>query len=467
MKNSLLLHQKFLIASLFISANVLSQNVVTVTDCNLNGWVKDQRGNSTIMFINGPYTPPLGKGSFHFITPNQSFARLRNSEYSGTRLSAITEFSYSTFVEQRDSTVDVNFIVLLVDVNGDNTAEYNLVFDPRYQAQPFIKNYLPDQGKTQQGVWQNWDALHGGWFVGPDPKDDPDHGGLFFTLASFMTQNPNARIMNDAAKGGAAIRLTVGGPVFSKNFIGDADNFRIGVNGVTTIYDFEFTTANAGNDKNVIYGYGSNCVALGAIAAGGVAPYTYLWSPGGSAPNNANTEVCPTATTTYTLKVTDANGCSRTDDVMVFVNDVRCGNKMDKVFVCHHGEQICISPDGVPAHLNHGDVLGSCSQASGRIKTNKQAETIPHQFNLSNYPNPFRSTTKIVYELPFDGRVSIKIYDFTGREIATVVNEDKKPGTYRADFNSGNISGGGYYYKIIVSSATKVLSQMKKMIIVN
>jgi hypothetical protein len=357
---------------------------------------------------------------------------------------------------------------VLVDINGDGTAEHNLVFDPRYQNPKFIKSTMPDQGFTSEQVWQKWDALHGGWFYGGETITDPDHSGPFFTLNEYLVLYPNATIRNDNTKGGPAIRLTAGGVVFKPNFYGSIDNFKIGVNGKTTTYDFEFTTANAGDDKNVIYGYGSNCVTLSAIAAGGVAPYTYLWSPGGSAPNNANTVVCPTATTTYTLKVTDANGCSRTDDVMVFVNDVRCGSKMDKVLVCHHGEQICISPDAVPAHLNHGDVLGSCSQTSGRIKTNKQIEApIPHQFNLSNYPNPFRSTTKIVYELPFDGRVSIKIYDLHGREIATVVNEDKKPGTYRADFNSGNISGGVYYYKIIVSSATKVLSQMKKMIIVN
>lgn len=139
------------------------------------------------------------------------------------------------------------------------------------------------------------------------------------------------------------------------------DNFKIGVNGTTTAYDFEFTIADAGSDKNVVYGYGSNCTILTGAAAGGVAPYTYSWSPGGTTPNSANTEVCPTVTTTYTLTVTDSNGCSRTDDVTVFVNDVRCGNKMDKVKVCHKGEEICIASEAVDAHLKHGDTLGACA----------------------------------------------------------------------------------------------------------
>lgn len=293
-------------------------NIVTVTDCNLNGWVKDRRGNSMIMFNDGPASPPLGKGSFHFITPDLSFARLRNGLYSGAPLSTITKLSYSTFIEHRDSIVDVNFVVLLVDVNGDSTSEYNLVFDPRYQSQPFVGNNLPNQGKTQVATWQNWDALHGGWFVGPDPKDDPDHGGAFFTLANFTSRFPNARIMNDVAKGGPAIRITVGGPVFSNNFIGDVDNFKVGIKGFTTTYDFEFTIANAGDDKN-INGHGSKSATLTGTASGGVAPYTYSWSDGKTVWNQKDIKVRPPQTTTYTLTVTDANGCSGTDEVVVAV----------------------------------------------------------------------------------------------------------------------------------------------------
>ncbi|HQW84086.1 MAG TPA: SprB repeat-containing protein, partial [Ferruginibacter sp.] len=153
---------------------------------------------------------------------------------------------------------------------------------------------------------------------GPDPKDDPDHGGAFFNLATFVSNFPNARIMNDVAKGGAAIRLTVGGPVFSKNFIGDADNFKIGVKGVTVIYDFEFTIANAGDDKK-INGYWPKFATLIGFASGGVAPYTYSWSDGKKVWNQREIKVRPFQTTTYTLTVTDANECIGTDEVTVFV----------------------------------------------------------------------------------------------------------------------------------------------------
>jgi hypothetical protein len=61
---------------------------------------------------------------------------------------------------------------------------------------------------------------------------------------------------------------------------------------------------------------------------------------------------------------------------------------------------------------------------------------IPARYDLSqNYPNPFNPTTRINYELPLDGKVSIKIFDISGREVATLVNEVKTAGYYSVNFN--------------------------------
>ena len=52
---------------------------------------------------------------------------------------------------------------------------------------------------------------------------------------------------------------------------------------------------------------------------------------------------------------------------------------------------------------------------------------IPHKFDLSqNYPNPFNPTTKIDFNLPYDSRVSMKLYDITGREVMTLVNRQEQ-----------------------------------------
>ncbi|MFZ4590520.1 MAG: T9SS type A sorting domain-containing protein [Ignavibacteria bacterium] len=73
----------------------------------------------------------------------------------------------------------------------------------------------------------------------------------------------------------------------------------------------------------------------------------------------------------------------------------------------------------------------------------------PKEYNLSfNYPNPFNPTTKINYALPKTGLVTMKIYDITGREIQTLVNEVKQAGYYSVDFNGSALPSGVYFYML-------------------
>ncbi len=75
--------------------------------------------------------------------------------------------------------------------------------------------------------------------------------------------------------------------------------------------------------------------------------------------------------------------------------------------------------------------------------------TIPSSFALSqNYPNPFNPTTMINYQLPMNSKVSLKIYDILGREVATLVNEIVNAGTYSTPFNSTRLASGVYFYRI-------------------
>jgi hypothetical protein len=68
---------------------------------------------------------------------------------------------------------------------------------------------------------------------------------------------------------------------------------------------------------------------------------------------------------------------------------------------------------------------------------------LPSEFNLSqNYPNPFNPSTVISYQLPVIGFVTLKVYDILGREVATLINEEKPAGEYEVEFNISNLSGG-------------------------
>ncbi|MEZ4691202.1 MAG: T9SS type A sorting domain-containing protein [Ignavibacteria bacterium] len=74
---------------------------------------------------------------------------------------------------------------------------------------------------------------------------------------------------------------------------------------------------------------------------------------------------------------------------------------------------------------------------------------IPTAYALSqNYPNPFNPTTKIDYELPYDGKVSIVMYDISEGRVAKLVNEVKTAGYYSVQFNGANLASGMYFYRI-------------------
>ena len=218
---------------------------VVVTDANLHGWIKSPRGTATLQFLQGATIPFLGTGSIQYKTADKSFSKLLNTEFGGTLMSSITGLSYSGLVEQRDSTVDANSLILEVDTDGDNLSDFHLVFEPRYQTGKFVAGtLLPDQGDSKMKIWQTWDAFRGGWFLFTSVQTDPDHGGVVESFPTFVNKYPNAKIVNEVMVAGVktvsgCFRVQAGGPIFSKNFIGYVDNIKIGVNGVSTTYDFE------------------------------------------------------------------------------------------------------------------------------------------------------------------------------------------------------------------------------------
>jgi len=93
---------------------------------------------------------------------------------------------------------------------------------------------------------------------------------------------------------------------------------------------------------------------------------------------------------------------------------------------------------------------------------------VPDAYKLSqNYPNPFNPSTKIDYDLPYDGKVSILLYDISGREVANLVNEVKTAGYYTAVFNGANLASGMYFYRInATGTGNNNFVSTKKMVLI-
>ncbi len=68
-----------------------------------------------------------------------------------------------------------------------------------------------------------------------------------------------------------------------------------------------------------------------------------------------------------------------------------------------------------------------------------------------NYPNPFNTATTIEYSIEKAGFVRLKIYDISGREIMTLVEENKSAGKYTVPFKANDLSSGIYFYQLETS----------------
>jgi hypothetical protein len=88
---------------------------------------------------------------------------------------------------------------------------------------------------------------------------------------------------------------------------------------------------------------------------------------------------------------------------------------------------------------------------------------VPQVYSLSqNYPNPFNPVTHVKFSLPKDGKVSFKIYDMVGNEVATYLDGFVKAGTYNVEIDGSNLASGVYFYKLTTDGFTDT----KKMTLV-
>jgi uncharacterized repeat protein (TIGR01451 family) len=233
--------------------------------------------------------------------------------------------------------------------------------------------------------------------------------------------------------------------------------------------------ATASSDTYVFPAYqDSACVTISVTGSGGCAPYTYQWSNG---PTTQSQTVCPTVSTTYTVTVTDAQGCTGIDTVRVCVIDLVCTdrtnngqtgngqggngtnqspNAMTHITICHvppgHPQNAMTQCLPVPAALQHillghgGDYLGSCGSITtrpcttiGNAKTAVAAAVEPQGAWIQAFPNPTDGMVSLALRCTGcgeEGSYVTKVTDMYGKVVlSTRIDVVAGEGSMRIDLS--------------------------------
>jgi hypothetical protein len=137
-------------------------------------------------------------------------------------------------------------------------------------------------------------------------------------------------------------------------------------------------------------------------------------------------------------------------------------------------------PDGtVPGTANVQIQIGTMHNPTARTTYNLVASTEPNAVNdgsqvikefevYQNYPNPFNPSTRIKFGLAADSKVSIKIFNLLGQQVAELINGEYAAGRHEVNFNASALSSGIYFYVINAAgkdgsnfTSTKKMTLMK------
>lgn len=99
------------------------------------------------------------------------------------------------------------------------------------------------------------------------------------------------------------------------------------------------------------------------------------------------------------------------------------------------------------------DIITSVKQTANNIAQIFQLE--------QNFPNPFNPSTTISFDLPRASKVTLKIFDLEGHEVATLANEEMQAGRYSSKWDASGLPGGVYIYRL----QTEAFTQTRKLLL--
>lgn len=120
------------------------------------------------------------------------------------------------------------------------------------------------------------------------------------------------------------------------------------------------------------------------------------------------------------------------------------------------------------ANINTNQFI-TATEGQGIVNINPEGSILPGGYRLEqNYPNPFNPTTEIIFSLAGSAYAELKIYDITGKEVASPINKILNAGSHKTQFNSGKLPSGTYFYMLKVFNEKNdeiLFSDVKKMIL--
>ena len=132
------------------------------------------------------------------------------------------------------------------------------------------------------------------------------------------------------------------------------------------------------------------------------------------------------------------------------------------IFTARTGESVVVETNDTSSNSGSIPVEGVTWIRPTAMPVVGELEVPPGEMMLyQNYPNPFNPSTTLRYDVPIATRVSLKVYDILGREVATLVDDVQQPGSKSVQFEAGRFASGVYFYRM---AAGKFIST-KKMVV--
>ena len=270
------------VVSLVLAASAAADTNVVVSPAGLGPWqsvVSDTNGNfvtdtdATVSWGVNPPGAPLGTGSVTLDTGTNhgdSAPQLVDQAIAGVQLAALKTLSYSTLgtlIAGPTLAGQLPYVVLTLDTNGDGLEDDSIVFEPLYQHG--FRSDIPDQGALQTGIWQRWDALHGGWWSSSGKLAGAGPGVAVKTIPEILAASPGATIVQANTIPQGALRVVIGVRNVPDHIVGSVDALSIDTGTGVTTYDFEPGTAPTEKDSLVLQKVSGNVVVGGSTLSAG------------------------------------------------------------------------------------------------------------------------------------------------------------------------------------------------------